>query len=189
MSRSLSASPAPSSPRVVELPNDTLMVEFANVDPARALDNPKYDGPEVPAVSAEVREKLFELLEQYRKLTQANMELTLQTLHSLKELTRLEVYEALDKAYVDVPDVAKLDSAWLCGPDGLTFLAQKQNLHLQIQASLETLRRLWQGQSTRPGAPADAASDRSVEDEVAPPKKKKNKGRKGGKLSPKAVDQ
>jgi len=163
-------SPAPSTVRHVPIPDDTMILQYASVDPTRVLDNPRHrfgDGstpPVEPATGAVVEE----LMALYQKLAHLNATITIQSVKfdlQRNELKSSEVYDLMDKFYMDLPDINCVSTSWLT-PETLALIVEKQTLHETIKQHLQTLH------SILTDAPkTDSASEVSTEPELAAPRK------------------
>jgi hypothetical protein len=183
-----SSSPAPSSVNRIHIPDDSMIIQYEQTDPTRILDNPSHSFGNKFS-NDHVNEKmgviLVELLEKYQKLSTINSNITIQTVkHDLQknELKASEIYDILDKFYVDLPDINCVNSSWLT-PETLVFISEKQKLHKSIKEDLVLLQKTIENSNTESN---DKESEQQVEeyindedDEIKPQPKvhKKAKGK------------
>lgn len=139
-----SSSPAPSSIPQIQIPDDSMIVRYESIDPTRVLDNPShlfgntfYD----KHVDEKVGSVVGDLLTMYQKLSFLNASITIQNVKfdlQHDELKNAEIYDLLDKFYVDLPDINCVNSSWL-NADTLSLVVDKQNLHKSIKENLKVL--------------------------------------------------
>jgi hypothetical protein len=176
-----SSSPAPSSVRDIQIPDDSLIIQYSSVDPTRVLDNPSHlfgDTFYDCNVSEKVGSMLIELLESYQRLSNANMAITLQTIKTqlmTEEMKNSDIYSILDKFYVDVPDISCVTSTWV-NADALPFLLAKQELHQGIKEKLKQLQTVFDTlKKTSTKKNTENEEQDYSDEEVQHSKKKKNK--------------
>lgn len=137
-------SSSPSTVKQLRIPDDSMIVRYESTDPTDMLDNPNHHfGDDVydRIVPEKLGGILIELLEKYQKLTQVNSNITLMNVKHLlqrDELKIAEIYDLVDKFYVDVPDINCVSSSWI-SQDHLPLLLEKQNLHVDIKKTVGLL--------------------------------------------------
>lgn len=144
MSEVRDASHSPSSTRSFRIPDDSMIIRYDSTDPTDVLDNPRHHfGDELydRVVSEKLGGVLVELLEKYQKLSQVNSNITVMNVKHLlqrDELKVADIYDLVDKFYVDIPDINSVDSSWIT-PEHLPLIVEKRNLHVDIKKSLVVL--------------------------------------------------
>ena len=139
-----SSSPAPSSIPQIRIPDDSMIIRYESVDPTRVLDNPSHlfgDTFYDQHVDEKVGLLVGGVLSMYQKLAHLNADITIQNVkYDLQQddMKNSEIYDLLDKFYVDLPDVNCVNSSWLSA-DTLTILLEKQSLHKTIKHDLGLL--------------------------------------------------
>ena len=139
-----SSSPSVSSANHFRIPDDSMIIRYESTDPTNILENPRHHfGDEVyeRVVSEKLGGVLVELMEKYQKLSQVNSNITvMNTKHLLQqdELKVADIYDLVDKFYVDVPDINCVNSSWVT-KENLPLLIEKQNLHMEIKKGLVLL--------------------------------------------------
>jgi len=139
-----SSSPAPSSIPQIRIPDDSMIIRYESVDPTRVLDNPCHlfgDTFYDQHVDEKVGSLVGGVLSMYQKLAHLNADITIQNVkYDLQQddMKNSEIYDLLDKFYVDLPDVNCVNSSWL-NADTLTILLEKQSLHKTIKHDLGLL--------------------------------------------------
>jgi hypothetical protein len=174
-----------------------MIIQYDSVDPTRVLDNPSHlfgDTFFDQKVNEKVGACLIDLLDHYQKLSNVNVNMTLQTIKfelQHDELQNSEVYNLLDKFYVDIPDINCVNSAWISA-DTLPLMIEKQNLHKSIKEKLKLLQSIFDIMKTKTThkdkhAQSDHSSEEDEkveeEEEIKPisqkrPKDKKKKNKK-----------
>ena len=180
-----SSSPAPSSTHHIRIPDDSMIIRYDQADPTRVLDNPSHSFGDTffnDNVDEKMGSVLVELLEQYQKLATINSNITIQTVkHDLRQddLKISEIYDLLDKFYVDLPDINCVNSSWLT-PETLPFISEKQKLHKAIKENLATLQKIIETSRGMESNDKESEHDdgsNTDEDEVKPPPKAQKKGK------------
>jgi hypothetical protein len=176
-----SYSPAPSAQHI-HIPDDSMIIRYDQADPTRILDNPSHSFGDTffnDHVCEKMGSILVELLEQYQKLSTVNSNITIQTVkHDLKqnELKVSEIYDLLDKFYVDLPDINCVNSSWLT-PDTLIFISEKQNLHKSIKENLVLLQKVIE--TSKDDKESEHKDSESTDDDEIKPHPKSHKKAKG----------
>jgi len=144
-----SGSPSPTQPKNTLIPDDTILIQYDSVDPTRVLDNPSdYFGETFfeEKVGEKIGASFVEMLLKYQELTNANMNITIQAVkHKLKndDMKTSDLYDLLDKFYVDVPDIISVDSSCMT-VDFLPLFLLKHELHKDIKSRLTKMSETFQ---------------------------------------------
>lgn len=140
----ISGSPSPTQPKNTIIPDDTILIQYESVDPTRVLDNPSnYFGETFfeEKVGEKIGASFVEMLLKYQELANTNMNITIQSVkHKLKndDMKTSDLYDLLDKFYVDVPDIVSIDSSFVT-VDLLPLFLIKHDLHKDIKKRLTNL--------------------------------------------------
>jgi hypothetical protein len=138
------SSPPPSTVKHLRIPDDSMIIKYESTDPTDLLDNPRHQfGDDVygRVVPEKLGGVLMELLEKYQKLTLLNSTITSMNVKHLLQQDELkigEIYDIVDKFYVDVPDINCVNSSWIT-QEHLPILLEKQTLHTDIRKTLVLL--------------------------------------------------
>jgi hypothetical protein len=137
-----SSSPsAPMSPRGIQIPDDSILIQYNSVDPTRVLDNPSQyiDDFYQLSVDEKVGCMLVELLQKYQELSYNNMELSIYSIkHKLQkdQMKYNEIYDLVDKFFVDTPNTTTIPSSFITS-DALKLFTKKQVIHEEIEQKLK----------------------------------------------------
>lgn len=176
MSEVRDASHSPSSTRSLRIPDDSMIIRYDSTDPTDVLDNPRHHfGDELydRVVPEKLGGILVELLEKYQKLSQVNSNITVMNVKHLlqrDEFKVADIYDLVDKFYVDIPDINSVNSSWI-SQEHLPLLIEKQNLHIDIKKSLVVLQTTLD--NTKDCSQERCCYEDDVDDEVCVSKKEK----------------
>ena len=143
-----SSSPSPSSVQETDF-TAGLSIQYQTVDPTFFLDNPKNqfgstfrDCP----VDEKLGSLFVDLLLSYQSLSNSNINIAIQNIKNILSdgrLTNSDIYELLDKFFINVPDVGKIDSSFITF-ENLPLFISKHELHLQISEKLKKMNEILQ---------------------------------------------
>ena len=137
------ASPQPEldDDQQLRLPDDSVLIQFASVDPTIYIDNPEntFGDPFFEETLDEKTQKsMEEILLAYKQLASVNMNLSLEIVKlrvAAGDLKNGDVYNLLDKFYQDVPDPVTVHAPFL-NASSLPLFTEKQALHTTIADKL-----------------------------------------------------
>ena len=125
-----------------ELPPDSLLVVYDSVDPTTMLDNPNTTLDDAFFNDAVVDPlPVIEIMDQFQKLTNTNMNLNKEIIkHRIAtgELKNSHIYPLLDKLFIDIPGVIKVDSSFL-NVEHLPLFLEKQVAHTELKKMIKHL--------------------------------------------------
>ena len=142
-----SPSPSPDDPNDFQIPDDSLIVQYPNLDPTEHLENPGLvygDARELfygESMDEKMGALLVQVLENYRDLATTSFDTSLAIVkHNLQNgtLKHKDAYDILDKFYNDYPDTLTIPGSFL-SETHLNWFTEKLRLHNQCEQSLKTL--------------------------------------------------
>jgi hypothetical protein len=189
-----SPSPSPDDPNDFQIPDDSLIVQYPNLDPSEHLENPGlvYGDARELFYAEPMDEKmggmLVQVLENYRDLANTSFDTSLSIVkHNLQNgtLKHKDAYDILDKFYNDYPDALTIPGSFL-SVDHLNLFAEKLKLHDQCEKSLKTFAEIVEKVKTeRVGDSNESEEEDEESDDEVPVKRRKKPRRrkKKGKTS------